>query len=485
MTHGFFEDPPVTTDAIFEKGKDAVERQNYGYAIELLGSVVAHEPKNVKARQLLWLAERRKFAADPNAAKTARFKTIAPWVASVIHSMMGKHDLVVADCERYLTLNPENAAMRDQLGKAALQAGDMDLAIAAYESAREVDSKNGAALRQLGRLYKIKLAESGRREDLNLAMARFEELLRLKPMDHEAKSETQRLAAQRAIEDGGWHEAEGARDLIRDKDKAAELEQDQKIVKGEDEADRELARLADQIKAEPGRANLLVRQGELLLQKKRFKSAEESFRKAHAIDANNTFIRSRLGEVKIQFMRSQLEALEEQSDKKPADTALKGQVLALRKQLNDFMVEEYRKRVAEQPTDMEVHQQLGLLLLKNGDSDGAMQMFQKSVADPRYRMTANHMLGKCLVDKQMYDRAVNMFKRAVEGVVVMNHTVKGVYYDLGDTYEKMGQFKDAEAAYGKIYDADVSYRDVAKKMEEVYKKAREKGEGPSAGAPHK
>jgi tetratricopeptide (TPR) repeat protein len=90
-------------------------------------------------------------------------------------------------------------------------------------------------------------------------------------------------------------------------------------------------------------------------------------------------------------------------------------------------------------------------------------------------MVANHMLGKCLVEKQMYDRAVNMFKRAVEGVIVMNLTVKAVYYDLGETYEKMGQYTDAEAAYGKIYDADVGYRDISKKMDEVYRKAREKG----------
>ena len=100
-------------------------------------------------------------------------------------------------------------------------------------------------------------------------------------------------------------------------------------------------------------------------------------------------------------------------------------------------------------------------------------MFQRSVTDPRYRMAANHMLGKCLVQKQMYDRAVNIFKRAVEGTVVMNHLVKAVYYDLGETYEKMAEWTEAEHAYGKIYDADVGYRDISEKMENVYRKARE------------
>lgn len=141
--------------------------------------------------------------------------------------------------------------------------------------------------------------------------------------------------------------------------------------------------------------------------------------------------------------------------------------------LGEFMVKDYRQRVNEQPTNMEVHHKLGNLLYDRGDYDGAMQMFQKSVADPRYRLSANHMLGKCLVAKKMFDRAISMFQRAVDGVVVMNQFVKAVYYDLGETYEEVDNFKDAEQAYGKIYDSDVGYRDIGQKMEAVYRKARE------------
>jgi hypothetical protein len=52
--------------------------------------------------------------------------------------------------------------------------------------------------------------------------------------------------------------------------------------------------------------------------------------------------------------------------------------------------------------------------------------------------------------------------------------VKSVYFDLGDTYEKMENFEEAEHAFGKIYDSDVAFRDVSQRMEAVYKKAREK-----------
>jgi len=67
-----------------------------------------------------------------------------------------------------------------------------------------------------------------------------------------------------------------------------------------------------------------------------------------------------------------------------------------------------------------------------------------------------------------------MFQRAVEGVVNINQFVKAVYYDLGETYEKVENFVEAEKAYGKIYDNDVGYRDISEKMEVVYRKSREK-----------
>jgi Flp pilus assembly protein TadD len=112
--------------------------------------------------------------------------------------------------------------------------------------------------------------------------------------------------------------------------------------------------------------------------------------------------------------------------------------------------------------------------------DGAMAMFQRTISDPRYRLVANHMLGRCLIAKEMYDRAVSTFNRALEGTSVMNETVKALYYDLGLTYEKMEDWKNAEHAYGKIYDSDIGYRDVAQKMDSVYKKARQQGQDSSS-----
>ncbi|HUV38876.1 MAG TPA: tetratricopeptide repeat protein [Planctomycetota bacterium] len=463
----------MTTDALYQKAADAVERQNYDYAIELLYQLICQDSTNVKARQTLWLAEKRKFSDHAPSKMKAFFEGLGPWLSSMMHSVMGKPLKIMEDCERYLMGNPFSAPMRNKLAQSAYEAQDIETAIAAYESAREVDPKNVSALRQLGRLYKEKVEENHRREDLQLAMERFEELLHIRPTDHEAKSTVQMLAAQRAIEDGGWQEADSSRELVRDEKGQAELQEQERIVRTEDDVDREIDRLETAIAENPGRSNLYVRRGDLLLQKKRFKSAEESFQKAYEMEPTNTFHRARLGDVKIEFMRARIVQMEEKLAQTPDDAALKGPIDDARKKLGEFMVREYRQCVHDQPTNMEVHHRLGQLLYEREDFDGAMQMFQKSVADPRYRLSANHMLGKCLVAKAMYDRAVSMFNRAVDNVVVMNQFVKAVYYDLGETLERIGNYKGAEQAYGKIYDADVGFRDISQKMEAVYRKVRE------------
>jgi tetratricopeptide (TPR) repeat protein len=464
----------VTTEALYQKATDAVERENYDYAIELLYQIITQDPKNVKARQTLWLAERRKCAQAAPSRMTVLSKGTGPWLASAVHALTGKPAKVIQDCERYLKVNPASVTIRNKLAQAAYAAGDIETAIAAYESAREVDPRNINALRQLGRLYKEKFDATNERHEMELAMNRFEELLKVRPTDHEAKSTAQWLAAQRAIEDGGWQDTETFRDKILDVAGQAELQRDERLVRSEDEVEKEIKRLGDAVIAEPNRSNLYARMGDLLLQKKRFKQAEENFKKAYDLERTNTFWRGRLGEVKIQFMKTSVDQLREKLEKTPNDAKTRQDIEELSRRLEAFMVQEYKQRVAEQPTNMEVHHQLGGLLYERGDYDGAMQVLQKAVADPRYRMSANHVLGKCLVEKKMYDRAVNMFKRAVEGAVVMNQLVKSVYYDLGDTYEKMGNHEEAEHAFGRIYDSDVAFRDISQRMEAVYKKAREK-----------
>ena len=75
----------MTTDALYERATDAVERQNYDYAIELLFQIIQQNPRNVKARQTLWLAERRKF--EKGASKMDALKGFGSRFLAGIHAL--------------------------------------------------------------------------------------------------------------------------------------------------------------------------------------------------------------------------------------------------------------------------------------------------------------------------------------------------------------------------------------------------------------
>ena len=189
----------MTTDVLYDRAIDAIERENYDYAIDLLYQLLEIDPSNVKAHQTLWLAVKRKFGPNGPSKIMAAIKGIGPWLVAAFHGVTGKKQKLILACERYLMVNPRSAAMRGKLAQAAEALEDIETAIAASESAREISPTNTAMLKQLGNLYRARFDADENPEDLDKAIGRFEELLQATPNDHETKNTVQALAAQRAI----------------------------------------------------------------------------------------------------------------------------------------------------------------------------------------------------------------------------------------------------------------------------------------------
>ena len=388
----------MNTDALVKKANDAVNAQNYDYAIELMLDLVRREPTNCRARQTLWAAEKRKLGDK----KPAPTQAIGAQVSAFIHALMGKREEIIMDCERILLVDPNNVKVRNKLGKAADELGHKELALYAYESTRESDPRDIEALRQLGRLYRERFDADRNRKDLELALQRFEQLNELKPNDAEAKNSAQSLAALRATIDGGWDKTESYRDVIKDQEAAKAAERGAAPVQLEDDIQLEINQTMKAVEKEPERSSLRIKLGDLYMQKKRFKSAEEAYREAQKVDSTNTLVRAKLGDVKLVFMETRIDQLKEKLAANQADTAAAKELAGLESTYKEFRIKEFRQRVQDQPTNMEYHFALGRMLFDDSDMDGAMAMFQRTISDPRYRLVANHMLGKCLVAKEMY-----------------------------------------------------------------------------------
>jgi tetratricopeptide (TPR) repeat protein len=144
--------------------------------------------------------------------------------------------------------------------------------------------------------------------------------------------------------------------------------------------------------------------------------------------------------------------------------------------------EEFREAAEEEPLpneDYETHYNMGTAYKEMELLDEAIQEFQTAanLAKPsdgtsRYLQCCN-MLGHCFVHKGMPRAAVLWFKKGLEAPGQAEDEYKALRYELGLAYQQMGETNRALEIFTEVYGVDVSYRDVADKLQELQTQKKE------------
>lgn len=123
--------------------------------------------------------------------------------------------------------------------------------------------------------------------------------------------------------------------------------------------------------------------------------------------------------------------------------------------------------------DYETHYNLGIAYKEMELLDEAVEAFQSAAAmtsprdgTPRYLQCCN-MLGHCFLDKQMPRLAVMWFKKGLEAPGHTEDEYQALRYDLGTSYEQLGDLDKAIDVFTEVYGIDISYRGVAEKLREL------------------
>jgi tetratricopeptide (TPR) repeat protein len=143
--------------------------------------------------------------------------------------------------------------------------------------------------------------------------------------------------------------------------------------------------------------------------------------------------------------------------------------------------EEFRLEAeGESPTaheDYETHYNMATAYKEMDLLDEAIREFQIAASltgsadgTPRYFQCCN-MLGHCFVRKGMPRAAVIWFKKGLEAPGRNAEEYKALQYELASAFEEMGDLTRAVAAFTEVYGVDVSYRDVADKLESLQARA--------------
>ncbi|MFQ5844136.1 MAG: tetratricopeptide repeat protein [Planctomycetota bacterium] len=446
----------MNVDKLIEKGQDSLKKRNYDYAISIFLEAVSFAPNNRAAREGLRSAELKKYEASYPSAPVRMLTTLGSRVGMVFAGLGKKSNPegYMMACERYLTKDPKSLRVNVALGEAAAAAGHLEAAVLAYQIAAEHHPDDVTALKRLGHLL-------WKRGDIREAHEVFDRVVKIDPRETEALKARKNLAAEVSLKETGFERAESSLELVKDKEAAGRLEAETRLHRTEEDLSAERATLETKLEAEPDNVELLL---DLVENHQKRQDYDGALRIMDRV------IELRPGDINLPFQRADL-----------VMDRLEREVLALKRagdggaarnkerELKTFRTEELRRRVKAYPTDLNLRFRLGELLLDAGTMDEAIGQFQQTVRDPRFAGDSQLRLGQAFLSKGQFDLALRQFERALKAQVGMTERRKEILYAMGEVNLRRGVADAARSVLSQIYEVDINYRDVAKRLAELPK----------------
>ena len=461
MAEKSLNDLPRDLRMLFTKGSDALRRDNFDYAIDLFNQILARDPALYDIRKALRTAQVRKSGSGGGFFKKMISSAgSSPLLAKGHLALRQDPAEALRIAEQILNGDASNAAAHKLVVEAATalelpKTAVMSLEILAAHSPKD---------RDIAIKFANMLAETGQPSRAEKILA---DLCRSFPHDNELAQALKDISARKTLDEGGYEAlADGTgsyRDILKDKEEAVSLEQQNRQVKTEDVAERLIAEYETRLKTEPKNLKLLRQLAELYTQKKQFDRALGYYDriKASEVGGDASLDRS-IADTMVRKFDHQIAEL----DANAQDYA--EQVAKLQAEKQAYQLAECQKRAERFPTDLQIRFELGQLYFHAGKITEAMKEFQKAQGNPHRRLQALSYLGQCFARRGINDLAATTFQDAIKEKVVFDEEKKELIYLLGCVLEKMDKREEALAQFKLIYAVDVGYKDVADKMDAYY-----------------
>lgn len=446
---------------IYDRACEAVNMGNYDYGIELYRQLLKIEPEYPNARALLRGTERRRLETLGGSFVDGVVRQIAALRPRLKAMFQFKNAQQQLECmEDCLEHTPDSIGALHAAGQAAWKAGLYESAITIFKDILTLRPNNKKAMRILAQV----LEENGQaNEAANVLRA----LAPLQPYDQELQRRIKNLAALDHMQATGMEQAASFRDLIRDKNAAQEgvrrhrtaFERREELIR---EAHQALEKEPDNVSRIAGLVMLYRQQG---LPEEGLRLLEEAGQRL----PDNYEIRELSGDLQLQMRENELREINDNLKKDPGNEDLLKKKRKLEPERNEFAAREYAWRVKEHPTDHGLYLKLGQALLAMKNYDGAIAAFQIAVRDPGLEVEGATMLGQCFTAKGQHDLAVEQYNRAISSRPQLDSTGMQLYYLLASALELMGDKEQALKIYKRLYSNDISFRDVAQKVDALGK----------------
>ncbi|HEY5913738.1 MAG TPA: tetratricopeptide repeat protein [Verrucomicrobiae bacterium] len=446
---------------LFTKGNDALQRDNFDYAVDLFNQVLARDPALYECRKALRLAQLRKVGAGRGFMKKI-------WSSASSQPLVAKGEIALRShpaealqiAEQILNGDPTNSGAHRLVVKAAhalelphTAVYSLDILHQNSPKDKEVAIEFAQALAQVG--------EPMRGEAI------LSELYRANPTDNDLAQALKDLSAQKTLDEGGYEAlADGTgsyRDILKNKEEAVSLEQQARVEKSDDVTARLIGEYENRLKTEPTNLKLLRSLAELYVERKDFDRALGLYQQLKSSDlGNDSSLDSAIADTITRKYNWQISQLDPNAEDYPDRLA----VLQADKQ--EFQLSECKERVDRFPTDLQLRFEMGQLYFQAGKISEAIGEFQRSQNNPHRRVASMNFLAQCFSRRKMYDLAARTLQNAIKEKPVLDEEKKDLLYNLGDVLEKMGKQDEAIEQFKTIYEVDIGYKDVAAKVEKFY-----------------
>ena len=445
---------PAAEASLWVKAQQAVEANNFKYAVSILRSLIKRAPGFLQGRKVLRACE---IKVTPDAGrKTSLFTGMR------LTTSRKDPETVITSVEDDLERDPYSISANESLFAAATDLNLPELAAFALETICQGQQNPKKHLHMLANHY-IK------NEQFAEAADTYRRILQVDRTDPVAMRGEKDCAARASMRQGNWEGSGDFRTKMKNQNATAELESADKVGLTRAEMEARLAQLSEEYAAD--NTNLQVVKGiaSIYEQMEDFGNSYSFYAYAFQLSGGTDFsINDKAMEMHEKLLQAELAHYEQVLAADPNNEEAKAALAARRKEVAAAVVADAKARVDANPTDATLQLKYGQALFDAEQYSEAIPALQRARTNPNLRVKAMFVLGRCYAAKNMIDMAIRQLEDANSEHITMDDTKKELLYLIGDLYTQAGNQDKALENFKLIYEVDYGFKDVAHRVESAY-----------------
>lgn len=448
------------------EGADKVLNSNPNYAKEIYSAVVKLSPGCLEVRRKLRALQ---FRLNPNSSKG--LSGIFGKVTAAPFMFRGKGDKdpaqTINKAEDLIDKSVANVIAHQMLVDAAKNLEMKGTIVFGLETIRQINPKDLNNLKELGDAY----LEIG---DTEKTIAIGNEIQKINPSDGDAEDLMKRASVAVAMNKGKWEESEDFRTQLKDEAEAQSLEQASKAVNDSKGLEDLIRQAYAKWEEEPENLNHYRQLSEYYHRYGDLENAIAWIQQARKQEAGKADISLEEKErnLTLEYYDDVIDQWEKQYHQNPNDLETKSSWEDAIHNRKTYQKSQLESLVQRYPNDFGYRFELGVLLYEEEDYENCLAHFQLAQKNAKVRLDAILYLGRAYSRKNFHDLAIEQFNVLKSEIQIMDDRKKEAIYELGCCFESMDKGAEAMEEFKLVYSADISFRDVADKINAFYNQTK-------------